>query len=236
MKFFYDLKNKILENLFLIILFLILIILNDAFLLNYDSLKNKSISQVIQKKEELFNDSKEETKTNTIKVDIKGYVKKPNVYEISEESNVLDLINMAGGLKKGATTENINLSKKLKDEMVVIVSKKSDIKKKNITSDNPQTVIIPIESEDVKIENSSIEGLITDEVQNIDVSQNIDKKTNLNNATLEELLMLPGIGEAKANSIIEYRSKTKFNTIEDVKNISGIGDSLFDKIKDKITV
>jgi len=236
MKFFYDLKNKILENLFLIILFLILIILNDAFLLNYDSLKNKSISQVIQKNEELFNDSKEETKTNTIKVDIKGYVKKPNVYEISEESNVLDLINMAGGLKKGATTENINLSKKLKDEMVVIVSKKSDIKKKNITSDNPQTVIIPIESEDVKIENSSIEGLITDEVQNIDVSQNIDKKTNLNNATLEELLMLPGIGEAKANSIIEYRSKTKFNTIEDVKNISGIGDSLFDKIKDKITV
>ena len=236
MKFFYDLKNKFLENLFLIVLFLILIIFNDAFLLNYSNSKNNSISPVIQKNEELFNGSKEVTKTNTIKVDIKGYVKKPNVYEISEESNVLDLINMAGGLKKGATTENINLSKKLKDEMVVIISKKSDIKKKNNSLENRQTVIFPKDSEDVKIENSTVEGLIIDEVQNIEASQNIDKKINVNNATLGELLTLPGIGEAKANSIMEYRSKTRFNTIEDVKNISGIGDSLFDKIKDKITV
>ena len=61
-------------------------------------------------------------------------------------------------------------------------------------------------------------------------------KVNINTATLEELMTLTGIGESKAISIIEYREKTPFKTIEEIKNVSGIGDSAFDKIKDHITV
>ena len=59
---------------------------------------------------------------------------------------------------------------------------------------------------------------------------------NINTASINELMTLTGIGESKAEAIIDYRNEKKFNTIEDLKNISGIGDSLFDKIKAHITV
>ena len=62
------------------------------------------------------------------------------------------------------------------------------------------------------------------------------KKISLNTASQKELMTLPGIGESKAKSIIEYRQKTKFTTIEDIKNVSGIGEALYDSIKDDITV
>ncbi|HPZ24249.1 MAG TPA: ComEA family DNA-binding protein, partial [Bacilli bacterium] len=59
---------------------------------------------------------------------------------------------------------------------------------------------------------------------------------NINTATIEELQTLTGIGESKAKAIIEYREKTPFVKIEDIKNVTGIGDSLFEKIKDNISV
>lgn len=59
---------------------------------------------------------------------------------------------------------------------------------------------------------------------------------NLNTATKKELVSLEGIGDKKADEIIKYRTKTPFKKIEDIKNIKGIGDKLFEKIKDKIEV
>ena len=64
---------------------------------------------------------------------------------------------------------------------------------------------------------------------------NDNKKISINTATKEELLTLPDIGDSKANAIIEYRKKSKFKSIEDIKKVSGIGDKLYDKIKDFIT-
>ena len=62
-------------------------------------------------------------------------------------------------------------------------------------------------------------------------------KISINNASLEELMTLSGIGEAKAKSIIEYREQNGgFNSIEDIKNVTGIGDALFDQIKENITL
>ena len=59
---------------------------------------------------------------------------------------------------------------------------------------------------------------------------------SINTGTLEELMTLSGVGESKAKAIIEYRNKKKFETIEEIKEVSGIGDALFEKIKDNITV
>ena len=60
-------------------------------------------------------------------------------------------------------------------------------------------------------------------------------KININTASIEELMTLPGIGESKAKSIIKYREETPFKTIEDIKNIQGIGDNLYAQIKENIT-
>lgn len=59
---------------------------------------------------------------------------------------------------------------------------------------------------------------------------------NLNTATKDELMALPGIGEAKADAIIEYRKNNKFNSIDEIKNIKGIGDKRFEAIKDDLTL
>ncbi|MBP3223691.1 MAG: DUF655 domain-containing protein [Campylobacter sp.] len=59
---------------------------------------------------------------------------------------------------------------------------------------------------------------------------------NLNTATKDELMALPGIGEAKADAIIEYRKNNKFNSIDEIKNIKGIGEKRFEAIKDDLSV
>lgn len=165
--------------------------------------------------------------TTTVKnkqyIDIKGNVKNPGVYEFNENDRVIDAINLAGGLKKNANTSNINLSQKLKSEMVIYIYSNDDIKKngENMSCDTKcKTEIIEV--------NNCIE---TNE------NKNNDEKININTASLEELLKISGIGESKAKNIIEYRETNgQFKNIEEIKNINGIGDSLFNKIKDNITI
>ena len=137
------------------------------------------------------------------KVDIKGEIVNPGVYEVSLEDRVIDVINKAGGLTENANTSNINLSKKVADELVIII-----YSKEQINNDNPY------------------------EIQETTTNSNL---ISLNNATVDELMSLPGIGQAKASAIIKYRENNAFKSIEDIKNVSGIGDSVFEKIKDYIT-
>ncbi len=69
------------------------------------------------------------------------------------------------------------------------------------------------------------------------VAEEANVKVNINTATAEELSTLEGIGEMKAESIIEYRNNHgHFTKVEDLKNVKGIGDKIFEKIKDQITV
>ena len=71
----------------------------------------------------------------------------------------------------------------------------------------------------------------------INKNENLDARVNINKASLEELMTLDGIGEAKAKAIIEYRNANGlFKTIEEIKNVSGITDKIFKNIKDKITI
>lgn len=194
------------------------------------------------KKSEVYDLEVEEKKTNNLEieeaikyitVDIKGEVKSPGVYKIEEGKRVVDAINASGGLTKKAVTKYINLSKVLKDEDVIIINNISELEKiedkKNI--------------EEIKINNKSNisvkeSDVITNDKSDIVKESDSNKNTivNINTCTLEELLSINGIGESKAKSIIEYRENVGlFTSKEDIIKVSGIGKSLYDKIKDYIT-
>lgn len=186
-----------------------------------------------EEKKELIVSKKEETKKETIskelfKVDIKGEIVNPGIYSLDSSSRVIDVIEKAGGLTPNANTTVINLSKKIIDEMVIIIYSNEQVqnfsKTKEVEQQVQQNCIQPDEN---SLKN---DACITE-------STNTSSKVSINNASLEQLQTLPGIGASKAQDIINYRTENgPFNTIEDIKNVSGIGDSVFAKIKDYITL
>lgn len=171
----------------------------------------------------------------TYKVDIKGAVVNPGVYEMEEESRVEDVIEKSGGLTNDADTSVLNLSKSVKDEMVIIIYTKKELDSMR----KGNTTIKYIEKECIcpKLENDAcIEDKITNEDNNT-ANEKLNGKISLNNASVTELTKLTGIGEKKAQAIIEYRNQNGgFKTIEEITKVSGIGASTFEKIKDQLTL
>ena len=146
-----------------------------------------------------------------IMVHIIGEVKNQGVVVLESGARIVDAIDAAGGETDEADLTKLNLAYILNDGEKIKVPKKGEEQQEYITSTS---------------------GLETSE-ENKTESQ----KININTANLEELTKLPGIGEATANKIISYRKETgKFKTIEDLKNVPGIGNSKFDNLKDMITI
>lgn len=179
---------------------------------------------------------KEATEKENYYVEIKGAVINPGVYKMASNSRVIDVITEAGGLSENADTTPLNLSKKINDEMLIIIYTKDEITSFKDGNKTIKEVIKYIEKEcncPDPVINQACYNDSTDSAEQNGEST----KININAATKNELMTLTGIGESKANDIIKYRNTNgNFNVIEDLKNVSGIGDSLFDKIKDYITV
>ena len=194
------------------------------------------------------NEVVEEETINKYKVEIKGSVASPGVYELDENSRVIDVVNLAGGLLEDANTSLINLSKKISDEMVIIIYSNQQIeelKKENIVTEYvyieseckcPDTINDACINEYVEDNEEANKKENSNELDN--VTENIQTdKISINKATSEELQTITGIGLTKAKNIIEYRNiNGDFKSIEDIKNVNGIGDSTFEKIKDQITI
>lgn len=161
--------------------------------------------------------------------DIKGSVKKPGVYDFTQGDKIIDAINKAGGLTKNATTNNLNLSKKLTNEMVIYVFSKNEL----TTTKALESVSNASECKCETIEiNNCVDKNTTNESTNNETS-----KININTDNKERLMTISGIGSSKADAIIEYRTKNgNFKTTEDIMNVSGISKTIYDKIKDIITV
>ncbi len=186
---------------------------------------------VIEKEKNVKTKVKEET---TIKVDLKGEVNAIGVYEMKTNERISDLINKAGGLTKNADTSLINLSKKLEDQMVIIIYSKTEVNK--MKNQNKEEKITCPEVNDGCITTEKAETLLNKNTTSKE-TKTTSSQININTATEEELQTLSGIGESRAKAIIEYRNqKGKFEKIEDIKNVSGIGDALYEKIKSNITV
>ena len=161
-------------------------------------------------------------KVMTSTVHVAGAVKNPGVYNLPSSSRVIDAIEKAGGATENADLDQINLA--------------------DYVSDGQKIEVPKLKSGDTSLNYK----LITDELDKIgankidstnEKSSSRSDLVNINTADSSELQSLPGIGTTIANSIIEYRKENgNFETIEDLKNVSRIGDKTFDKLKDLITV
>lgn len=162
--------------------------------------------------------------------DIKGSVKKPGVYEFTQGDKIIDAINKAGGLTKNATTNNLNLSKKLTNEMVIYVFSKNEL--------TTTKALEPVSNaSECKCETIEINNCFDKNTTNESNKDTVPAKININTDNKEKLMTISGIGSSKADAIIEYRNKNgNFKTTEDIMNVSGISKTIYDKIKDIITV
>jgi competence protein ComEA len=165
------------------------------------------VSDAVSSEQEVPTPKEEEI----IQVYVTGAVQKPGVYRLQSGARVYDAVNMAEALPT-ANLGNINLAQKIIDE---------------------QAIVVPKIGEDLPI-NAPSGGLISGSAL---VKSGSTGKVNINSATAQELDGLPGIGPTLAQRIIEYRtSHGVFERIEDINEVSGIGDKKFADIKDLITV
>lgn len=187
---------------------------NKEELLPYENDQEKNEEQ-----EEISNQEETIEDVEIILVHITGEVKNMGVVELEKGARIIDAVNKAGGFTEYADTEEVNLAYELSDGIqIYIPGKKEDIdnsERKYITTNSGDNVVM--------------------EEKRMEESNNI--LVNINEATQTELETLPGIGPSIALKIISYREKEgKFLTIEDIKNVSGIGDNKFEKIKELICV
>ena len=155
--------------------------------------------------------SQTETGDQLVTVDVKGAVKKPGVYQLQSNSRVHDALEKAGGLTDEADLKSVNQAQKLSDEAVVYVAKVGE-NAVDVTTSAPA---------------SATSG--TGQVKSALV--------NLNTATEADFQTISGIGQKRAQDIIAYREANgRFKSVDDLKNVSGIGAKTLEKLKEYVTV
>lgn len=153
----------------------------------------------------------------SVSVYICGEVNEPGVYEIASGSIINDVVMMAGGFTDRAAEENINLVYIIDFNLsIYIPGEDEDYESNNIIRDDGQTVWGAAVDNNPGTEGNSL--------------------ININTASADQLMTLPGIGEVTANAIVEYRQTNTFSRIEDIMNVSGIGEAKFNSIRDLICV
>lgn len=198
-----------------------LIAIYSIFIKNKDYIETTEEIDTLET--ETNNTKEEKTSENKIIIYITGAIKKEGVYELKENSRISDAIEIAGGLTENANIENINLAYTLEDGVKIHISTKEESK------NSQETTYI----------NKNTEGIETTNIEksSSNLANTTKEKVNINTATQTQLETLPGIGPSTAQKIINYRKENgKYKTIEDIKKVSGIGESKYNKIKELIKV
>lgn len=172
----------------------------------------ENTNQIEEQKEE------KEEEVEEIWIHITGQVINPGVVKLKEGARIIEAITEAGGCTQEADLNAVNLAYVLEDGQKLYIPK--------VNEEN--------EEEEYISENSG-NNVITEGKES---NQKEKKKMiNINTATQEELQEIPGIGESTATKIIVYRNENgKFNAIEDIKNVNGIGDAKYEKMKEYIMI
>lgn len=166
-------------------------------------------------------------------VDVKGRVNQPGLYALQPGSRVADAIAKAGGISPDGDAERINLAEPLVDGSALIVPAKGD------ASSTAQSGIVSavIPSAGVSGSAPSAAKAAPAQTSKDPAAEKAAKGVNINTAGLKELMTLPGVGESRANAIIQYRSeKGSFRSPEELKRISGIGDKIYERMKEHVRI
>lgn len=207
-------KNK--KVIFFIILLIcpMILVIKDKLLSKqelYILTEEKNISEEVIEEKNVKNEENNIT-NKVITVYISGEVNKPGIVTLSDGDRLATAVEKVGGTTKKADLNGVNMAVKLQDEMHYIIPKIGDMARED---------------------NSKLET-------NDNTNQNEALKTsqiNINTATIEELDKLPGVGEATANKIVSHRNDNgEFKSIEEIKNVNGIGDKKFEAMKELICV
>ncbi len=207
-------KQKIIFIIIIIFMLIVIIFYLYSTLYKYDNnilyteIDNNFITENISEE----TNSNNLIKNSEILVHVSGCVKNNTVVSLPEGSRINDAIEAAGGLTSDADLTNINLAYILEDGEKIYIPKKGEEESQNST----------VNSEISNTNSSSLKEF---------------SKININKATQTELETIPGIGPSTALKIINYREENgKFKSIEEIKNISGIGDAKYENIKEYVTI
>ncbi|MBZ9636131.1 helix-hairpin-helix domain-containing protein [Clostridium sp. FP1] len=225
-------KEKIIGSIVILCISIVFIIVGYTMSGPKESIKDKDYKDIFvetDKASEKKDANKSATKSNTaiksnialqsntvedsnIKVDIKGAVACPGVYEIKKESRVNDIVKLAGGVTLDADLYATNLSQRLKDEDCIVIYKKGEADKLQ------------------KSQSKSNDSMVSSSKVAKDI-------VNINTANKEELKTLTGIGDTKADGIIKYREENGgFKSVEELRKVDGIGEKTLSKFIDKVDI
>lgn len=208
-----------------VVILLVLMILAIVSILSYRKEQNHQNHRhvLINEEDEVFSDppvvkgienedkSEYDNKTEKIAIHIEGAVKNPGLYYLQDNSRYDDAVKIAGGLLEGADRSKVNLAKKIYDEAFIYIPLIGEVWEPGMES-------------------------FSENNQEIQEGHSGEALVNINTATQEELMKLSGIGEVYAQRIIDYRTTNgAFQSIEDIKKVSGIGNITFENIKEQIT-
>lgn len=219
----FNLKDN---KVIIVIIFIIIIIFLCVFFYTRSNLENEytDLDNYNMLQNETSTDIEQE-ETSKIVIHVTGAVNIEGIVEIKEGGRIADAVEEAGGFSENADISQINLAYQLEDGQKIYIPSITDEK---------------IEEEKVLqkeyvTDEAGDDIIVEDETSSVKSKENI--KVNINTADQAELEQIPGVGEATAQKIIEYRKTNgKFKNIEDIKNVSGIGDSKFENMKEKICV
>ncbi|EOZ5987072.1 helix-hairpin-helix domain-containing protein [Enterococcus faecium] len=158
------------------------------------------------------NTVEEDARPKVMYTDIKGSVKEPGIYSFSSEERVYDVLKRAGGLLEEADSDRINFSAKIEDQQVLYIP---------AVGEEPPEHLNQSASPEGKQSTADTEP----------------SKININTASPSELQQIPGIGSVKAQEIILFREENgSFQKVEDLQEISGIGEKTVEKLKNFVTI
>ncbi|KRM12513.1 helix-hairpin-helix domain-containing protein [Paucilactobacillus suebicus] len=194
---------------------IIVFIIGGYYFQGLQSKKTDTSANFMKSGESTHSNKSSGRNNNSIYVDVKGSVNHPGVYKLRHGLRVQDALTSAGGATNNADVNHVNMAKQVSDQQVVYVPALGEVN--TPIGQNTDTNM----SETTNAESSTSSGPVI----------------NINTATKEQLTQITGIGDKKADLILQYRQEHgEFKSVDDLKNINGFGDKSVSKIKDQIAV